>query len=199
MRNGCPADIELGERIRLARKQAGLSMVALAQRIGVSHGAISQFERGKCGVSIETLRRIAAATGTNLSELFGGAPQSEYVAVDAGVGVLAGDASRWPDFMQGEAPVYWPGTLRSFVSSAAAEMARLGPDEVPLLAKIAAGMNDAPLDDAGWMHWLAVIRVMTGGKGRPVLLETVPIEPAEARPQKGDGDNGEESETGADG
>jgi hypothetical protein len=125
---------------------------------------------------LEVLQRISAATGESLAEFFGGAPKSSYIAIDVGDGLLAGDESRWPAFMRGETPVYWPGTLKEFLSSPAAEYARVGPDEVPLLAKIAVGMNDAPLDDAGWMSLLAIVRTMTGGKGRPVLHEVVDAE-----------------------
>lgn len=100
--------------------------------------------------------------------------------------------------MKGETPVYWPGSLRAFVGSAAAELARLGPDEVPLLAQLAVGMNDMPLDDAGWMHLLAIIRIMTGGRGRPVLMEVVPVTEVDEDDKKGASTDGEESEAGVD-
>lgn len=37
----------LGERIRLAREEANLSLVALAQQIGSSRSAVSRWERGE--------------------------------------------------------------------------------------------------------------------------------------------------------
>lgn len=176
MSKGSGPDIELGERIRQARKRAGLTSTALAKLVGVTQGTISLYENGKSGISVEVMWRIAAATATDIAELSGGAPNSSYIAVPAGPGILGADPKRWPSFMQGEAPVFWPGTLKSFVGSAAADVAQLGPDEVPMLAKVAVEMGP-PLSDEGWMSLLAIMRTVTGGRGRPALHKVVPAEP----------------------
>lgn len=172
MREARTADSALGHRIREARKKAGLTMVQLAARIGVSHGAISQFENAKSGIGLETIKRIAEATGTELPELLGGEPGAIYMDGDAGDGFLGPDQSSWPESMKGEVPVYWPGTLRGFVGSSAAEMARLGPDEVGWLARMGVE-KQAPVTDAGWIMLLSIGRILYGGRGRPVLLEMV--------------------------
>lgn len=48
--------------IRL-RLDHGLTQQQLAQRVGTSHSAISRIESGQHKTSVETLRRIARATG----------------------------------------------------------------------------------------------------------------------------------------
>src|SRR5690625_4011210 len=53
-----PSDIAVGERIRTIRKSLGLTQPQLAARVGVSRGAVGNWELGK-GVKRENLRRIA--------------------------------------------------------------------------------------------------------------------------------------------
>lgn len=56
----------IGDRIRRARKAAGLSLRGLAQRTGVSHTTLSKFERGRqiptSGQLIELARALAVRT-----------------------------------------------------------------------------------------------------------------------------------------
>jgi transcriptional regulator with XRE-family HTH domain len=52
-------DMALGERIRKAREEAGLSQQILADFINSTQNAISQYESGTRSVSLETLVRIA--------------------------------------------------------------------------------------------------------------------------------------------
>lgn len=48
----------IGERVREARKDAGLTMKAFAARIGVSDASISMIENGKNGISDQTVTSI---------------------------------------------------------------------------------------------------------------------------------------------
>lgn len=52
---------EIGETIRAARLDAGLSQVALAERIGVEQPLISDYERGVRRPSIDTVAAIVRA------------------------------------------------------------------------------------------------------------------------------------------
>jgi len=52
-------DMALGERIRKARQEAGVSQQILADFISSAQNAISQYESGTRSVSLETLVRIA--------------------------------------------------------------------------------------------------------------------------------------------
>lgn len=61
---------ELGARLRLAREKQGLSVVALAERAGVSPGLISQIENSQTTPLLDTLERIAQALGTSVSYFF---------------------------------------------------------------------------------------------------------------------------------
>jgi transcriptional regulator with XRE-family HTH domain len=53
----------IGEQVRAERLAAGLSQVELARRIGVTPSALSQVERGRHGLSGETLTRLWATLG----------------------------------------------------------------------------------------------------------------------------------------
>lgn len=55
---------ELGQRIKEAREDAGLTQQELADRIGIKQGqTVSNYERGVTEVTTKRLRRIAEATG----------------------------------------------------------------------------------------------------------------------------------------
>jgi transcriptional regulator with XRE-family HTH domain len=61
----------LAQRLKEARKQSGLSQEKLAEAVGVSGHAVYLFERGKNRPALDTLERIAAATGKPLPWFFG--------------------------------------------------------------------------------------------------------------------------------
>ncbi|WP_419841330.1 helix-turn-helix domain-containing protein [Candidatus Poriferisodalis sp.] len=58
--------MEAAELIRLARQRQGLSQAALAERVGTSQSVISAYERGRRNPTVDTLRRLIAATGERL-------------------------------------------------------------------------------------------------------------------------------------
>ena len=57
----------VGERIRHLRKSKRLAQKQLAQMIGVSHGALTNFEKGRRRISIDWLQKIADALNTPLA------------------------------------------------------------------------------------------------------------------------------------
>jgi len=65
-----------GARIRSLRKLKGLTLVQLSQRTGLSHGYLSQIERGISQPSIGSLVEIAQALGVTMQWLFS-EPQEE--------------------------------------------------------------------------------------------------------------------------
>lgn len=58
-------DSGVGARIREARGHAGLSQRELAEKIGATRDAVSQWERGVDGISWPNLRKVATATGVS--------------------------------------------------------------------------------------------------------------------------------------
>lgn len=60
----------LGERLKMARAMAGLALREVADRVGVSHTAISKYERGMDVPSSSVLLRLAEALGVKLDYLF---------------------------------------------------------------------------------------------------------------------------------
>lgn len=59
----------IGERIKAAREQAGVTQVELGEKIGVSGVAIMRYEKNARQPRLEQLQRIALALGTTVSEL----------------------------------------------------------------------------------------------------------------------------------
>lgn len=177
VRRGQPADVELGKRIRTARRAANLTGPELARRVGVTHGAVSQYETGRSGVSLDVLRRIAGATGVDLAELMTGTRGAYYGQVHSEtIEHLRGvPLAQWPRQMQEATPEYWPGTLREFINSPLAEMMQLVPDEVPLLAR-AALVTTVPTDDNDWVGLLSIVRMIAGAQGRPIVFEVMPTD-----------------------
>ena len=163
----------VGERIRAARQRAELSPSELARRLGVSHTAINNVEEGSRQPSADLLFRISEVTGVSTAELLGAEAGVRYGVTQPERGFLENKPrDEWPPFLTCEAPTKWPGTLRTFVGSVAADMMLLSPDEVPLLAKMGQ-VGGAPMDEAAWVRTLSMLRLLIGAGGRPVLIEMV--------------------------
>jgi len=64
-----PEYAEMGDRLRVARLGHGLSLRALAERLGVSPSLISQVETGRAKPSVSSLYAIASELGVSLDEL----------------------------------------------------------------------------------------------------------------------------------
>lgn len=71
---GMSVDFKLiGKRIQSARKQARLTQEALAEKLGVSVGYVSQIERGITKVNLETLFAVCTILSRDPGELLTGA------------------------------------------------------------------------------------------------------------------------------
>ena len=62
---------DMGLRIKLRRTALRLKQVELAKAVGISQTSMSDCERGKFTVSIDTLSNIATALKTTMCELLG--------------------------------------------------------------------------------------------------------------------------------
>jgi transcriptional regulator with XRE-family HTH domain len=58
--------LEEGRLIRKIRKNLGITQVNLAQRIGLSHQPINQFENGFESICVHNLRKICDAIGLEI-------------------------------------------------------------------------------------------------------------------------------------
>jgi transcriptional regulator with XRE-family HTH domain len=69
-----PAEIAaptgIGERLRVARQQKGLTVREIAARVGVSPSLISQIERDKVNPSVSTLWGLVTVLGLTMGQLF---------------------------------------------------------------------------------------------------------------------------------
>jgi transcriptional regulator with XRE-family HTH domain len=70
---------KIGQRIRKVRLDQGIKQKDLARRIGISQGALTNFELGRRRISLEWLLRIAKALDVPLAYFVGAveAPLSE--------------------------------------------------------------------------------------------------------------------------
>jgi transcriptional regulator with XRE-family HTH domain len=89
---------QLGARLRVARRQAGLSLRELARQLSVSPSFLSQMENGKSQPSVATLYSIAQVLGVSIDELFhvdDAAPATELPARGAAIAgaAIAGAAA----------------------------------------------------------------------------------------------------------
>lgn len=57
----------IGEQVRTAREEAGLSQRDLALKMGTSQAAIARLEAGGVGATVTTLQRVAEALGLSLT------------------------------------------------------------------------------------------------------------------------------------
>jgi transcriptional regulator with XRE-family HTH domain len=58
----------LGEKIKLARKQRGFTLVALGEIVGIKHASLSQIENNVTNPAKRTLISLAKALGDNFGE-----------------------------------------------------------------------------------------------------------------------------------
>lgn len=57
------------QTIRSRRRTLGMTQASLAQRIGVSQGAVSQWEKGVASPHITILPKLAEALGCSINDL----------------------------------------------------------------------------------------------------------------------------------
>ena len=87
----------LGAKIRVLRKERGLTLKVLAQLSGLSHPFLSQVERGLARPSMSSLHQISEALGTNASWLLAGSENTREATV-----VRAADTAAVPASELGE-------------------------------------------------------------------------------------------------
>ena len=62
--------VDVGERLRAIRKLRRVTLRTVAERADLSESFLSQVERGRANASIASLKRIAAALGVSVADLF---------------------------------------------------------------------------------------------------------------------------------
>lgn len=71
----------LGRGLRVARIERGWSQAELGRRVGVSASAISQMERGRLGLSLETVIEVSEQLGVTIDDLLRGDTAGWFIAV----------------------------------------------------------------------------------------------------------------------
>lgn len=83
MRRKKEINVQIGERVKLAREQAKLTQEQLAEDIEVSPQYISDLERGVVGISIPTLKRLCVTLGISSDQILFGQQTEEIAEVIA--------------------------------------------------------------------------------------------------------------------
>jgi len=63
-------DLKVSARLKVARRAAGLTLVELAGRLGLSHQQLQKYEQGKNRISAGLLYSIASELGVSLAVFF---------------------------------------------------------------------------------------------------------------------------------
>lgn len=92
-----PQQVQLGQHLRRARELSGLTQTAAAEALGVSPGAVNQYESGKRGVDALTLEKLGRVYNVPLSFFFG----EEEQRADWEEALLARTAKLSPDVRDG--------------------------------------------------------------------------------------------------
>ncbi|MGC5584035.1 helix-turn-helix domain-containing protein [Ornithinimicrobium sp. W1679] len=80
--DGSGDPVALGRRVRHHRREAGLTLAALAERTGLSASALSLIENGRREARVSTLTTLARALGVQTDQLLAGAPPSRRAALE---------------------------------------------------------------------------------------------------------------------
>ncbi|HEX5326979.1 MAG TPA: helix-turn-helix transcriptional regulator [Acetobacteraceae bacterium] len=76
--------LDIGTRIRAARREHGWTQDELAEAVGVSRSAVAQWETGRAGQLTPNLTRIAAVLGVGIEFLMQGG--DKRAAIEAATG-----------------------------------------------------------------------------------------------------------------
>lgn len=69
--------IQLGQRIKVLRKAAGLSQEQLGQQVGLTYESVSKLERGLNFTGLGTLFQISKVLNSSLADLFSWSPRKK--------------------------------------------------------------------------------------------------------------------------
>ncbi len=100
-----PVSANLGQRIRTARRDAGLSQGQLASELSTTQSAISLYEAGQRSVGIDMLLNVARILNRPLHYFLGEDGDMLYVR-DSDIAQLIGELEKHPEDLP-ELLAYW--------------------------------------------------------------------------------------------
>ena len=77
--------VKIGQTIKALRQKKDMTQMNLADELGVSYQAVSNWERGNSMPDISKLKELSGVLGCTIDELLGNSPETEFVksAIDA--------------------------------------------------------------------------------------------------------------------
>lgn len=127
---GAPEYRDIGDRLRAARTERGLSLRALAERLGVSPSLISQVERGLARPSVNTLYAMARELDVSLDELLFVDVRASHVDPSA-TSILAPSPALIPAMRSPRIPVQLAGDRKSIRLASGVVWERLTSESIP--------------------------------------------------------------------
>lgn len=93
-----PIDVHVGERIRVRRRQLGLSQERLADALGLTFQQVQKYERGANRVSASKLFEIARTLGVKVSHFFDGiTPEGQPGVAEGAAAEFVHDMAMTPE------------------------------------------------------------------------------------------------------
>ena len=77
-------DIDIGSRIKLLRRQKGMTLRHLSEASGLSINAISRMENGQTSPTVSSVHRLAMALGIPIAAMFDESIATETVFIPGG-------------------------------------------------------------------------------------------------------------------
>lgn len=71
-------NIEVGTRVKQERAKLGLTRDELAKKVGYSANFINEVERGRCGLSSESIKAFSSALGVTTDTLLFGTESTQF-------------------------------------------------------------------------------------------------------------------------
>jgi transcriptional regulator with XRE-family HTH domain len=115
------ADVEIGDRIRIRRRLAGLSQATLGAAVGVSYQQIQKYETGANRVGGSRLAAIARELRCRPADLFGDSEDGAELPVSPDVDSLARRIDSLPDPLRVRAIAGLTSTLAAIEAAIAPE------------------------------------------------------------------------------
>lgn len=177
----------VGEGLRKHRQEAGMSLRALARKVGVSPSLISQIEHGKATPSVATLYAIVSELDVSLDELFfdgprGAAAPAAVVERHADPGNERTPTSHWR--APSEGPVLRAGNRLSLTLATGVRWERLTASHDPgvefLYCTYPVGGESAPADDLMTHEGSEYGIILEGRCGATVGEENFELDPGDS-------------------
>ncbi len=146
--------VKLGKNISARRKTLGMTQMELADKLGISYQAVSNWERGQTAPDISKLGEIAEILGCSIDELLGSQRTAEVIKQ---VEEAVEDPDITPEELADVAPILKPEQVDRTFGSVFSKFGNLGQViskkvQEAMSGKFSSQINEAIEDKLGMLH-----------------------------------------------